>query len=429
MAQLQPTQDLFGLGRLAQQIRLNRQEERQNRLDQQNAQTTGLQQENLRLGIQQKQMGLAGLQRQQQIRQGLIQAVQGAEEGQQDLAAFEYLKQNDPLQAREFADKAFERAKQIVAIGGAQAAVDSLKNTIGVDIKLLEEDAGSYTIDLNDRIQRRSKKDHSVIFEEKKGVAQKALTPQQKAFESLTPEEQKQTFIKGQRITRVNPQTGEVEIIEGAAPAQTKGRTAVDKDFAKDFSKIMTGGLADPLKQIDQLKGAIESLESGRNITGPVVGFTPDAILTIFNPEAIEVREKVEEVVQRNLREILGAQFTEKEGERLIARAFNPKLEEAVNIKRVKNLLRQMEIAVGQKRDAAEYFRQNGTLTGFTGKLPVLSDFQDLDSDRSGLNIEQNVILKAHPVFGDVTESDIQTTMENNNLTREEVLQKLKELR
>jgi len=426
MAQLQPVQDLFGLGRLASTIRLNRQEERQRRLDQQQAELAGLQRQNLQLGIQQKQAGLAGLQRQHQMRQGLIDAVRGAEKP--DLAAFEYLKQNDPVQAQEFGGKAFERAKQIMSVGGAKAASDYLKNTIGVDIPVLQEDKTTATIDLGDRIQIINKATGDMIREEVKGAPPRTLTPQQKAFEKLTPEEKKQTFIKGQRTTRFNAETGEFEIIEGKAPEQTKGRTQVDKEFGKDFSKIITGGLADSLKQVGQLKDAIESLESGRNITGPVVGFTPDAILTIFNPEAIETREAVEEVVQRNLREILGAQFTEKEGERLIARAFNPKLEEHVNVRRVKNLLKQMEIAIQQKRDASEFFRQNGTLTGFTGKLPVLSDFENLDDDRGGLNVNKNVVLKAHPVFGDVTESDIQKAMENNNMTREQVLQKLQEL-
>ena len=88
--------------------------------------------------------------------------------------------------------------------------------------------------------------------------------------------------------------------------------------------------------------------------------------------------EAVEEVVQRNLRIVLGAQFTQKEGERLIARAFNPRLEEPENAKRVRRLITQIRTAAQQKQAASDYFEANGTLVGFKGKRPSLSDFDGI---------------------------------------------------
>src|SRR5690606_8783450 len=86
-------------------------------------------------------------------------------------------------------------------------------------------------------------------------------------------------------------------------------------------------------------------------------------------------KEKVEEVVQRNLRVILGAQFTEKEGERLISRAYNPRLSEAENKARVDRLIQQISEAAKAKLDAAQYFQQHGSLVGWKGRLPRMSDF------------------------------------------------------
>lgn len=171
----------------------------------------------------------------------------------------------------------------------------------------------------------------------------------------------------------------QISVGTGGLP-QTKGRTKADEKFAQDYIDYKAkGGWADQMKQLSQLQGALTSLESGKNITGPVVGKTPTALLSIFNPEAVSTKEAVEEVVQRNLREVLGAQFTEKEGERLISRAFNPSLSEAENAKRLRRLITQIQKAAKSKESAARYWERNGTLTGWKGELPQLDDFTGMD--------------------------------------------------
>lgn len=148
----------------------------------------------------------------------------------------------------------------------------------------------------------------------------------------------------------------------------TKGQEALDKEFAKDYAKYYAGGgYADSLKGIQQLRDVINTLKSGKDVTGGTIGYLPDAFVSLYDPEAVSAKETVEEVVQRNLRLILGAQFTEKEGERLIARAYNPRLDEKTNLERVERLLNQMEQAANSKAQAAEYFEQFGTLKGYQG--------------------------------------------------------------
>jgi len=156
----------------------------------------------------------------------------------------------------------------------------------------------------------------------------------------------------------------------------TPGQEAADKKFAGDFIEFATGGYADVQKQLDQLREASAALASGRTISGPLIGNLPDSVLAATNPQAVATKEAIQEVAQRNLRVILGAQFTEKEGERLIARVFNPRLGEAENKKRVDRLIRQIETAAQAKLDAAQYFQQHGSLTGWKGRLPRLSDFE-----------------------------------------------------
>lgn len=181
---------------------------------------------------------------------------------------------------------------------------------------------------------------------------------------------------------------GSAERVPGLPPeapkAGTPGSDAVDKKFADEYVAWKTaGGFADVGKQLSQLRAVGRELKSQDNLTGPVVGNTPDFISNFVNPQAVATRESVEEVVQRSLRAVLGSQFTEKEGERLIARAYNPRQPESENRLRVARLRLQLTQAAKAKENASRYFEKNGTLRGWNGKLWSYTDF---DPDRSAPN-------------------------------------------
>jgi len=164
---------------------------------------------------------------------------------------------------------------------------------------------------------------------------------------------------------------------------QRAGGKALDEAFAKDYANFAQGGAADSAKQLAQLQDVTKALKTpGANITGPLQGNLPIAVRNVTNPQSVAMQERVEEVVQRSLRAILGAQFTENEGQRLIARAYNPRLSESENAIRVGRLYTQLNQAFQQKKDAARYFERHGTLDGWRGKLPSISDF-DPDAGRS----------------------------------------------
>ncbi len=174
----------------------------------------------------------------------------------------------------------------------------------------------------------------------------------------------------------------------------TKGEEAIDRAFAKDHVEFISGGSADTEKNIRQLQSVYDLLSSGKYdyLTGSFVGKVPDFINSMFpaGQRAVAAREDVEEVVQRNLRQVLGAAFTEKEGQRLIARAFNPSLPEKENARRLGRLLTQMKGAYNSKKDAADYFVKNGTLKGFKGKYHFsISDFENALEDRSNSSTQQ----------------------------------------
>lgn len=158
--------------------------------------------------------------------------------------------------------------------------------------------------------------------------------------------------------------------IAGKGVELTEAQKQVDKTFAKDYADfVAAGGATDTQRQISELKEVSKSLEDIDTASGKFIGLVPKVVRDIVTPEGAALQDIVESVVQRNLRVILGAQFTEKEGQRLIERAYNPRLDESVNKKRVDNLIKQIEEAADAKKAAAEYYEQNGTLQGFKGKV------------------------------------------------------------
>lgn len=167
---------------------------------------------------------------------------------------------------------------------------------------------------------------------------------------------------------------------------QTPGWKKIDENFGDTYLSWQAGGWADNRKQVAQLReslGMIQKAASeGRNISG-LIGALPESLAPFINPEGTIAREGVEEVVQRSLREILGAQFTEKEGERLIARAYNPRLSPAENAKRVSRLLEQVESMGEARQSMVDYFDQNGTLRGYKGNKPSMSSLDSLDREWS----------------------------------------------
>jgi hypothetical protein len=142
----------------------------------------------------------------------------------------------------------------------------------------------------------------------------------------------------------------------------TEGEKALDKKFADEMTEF---NLPDINKGLEQLNEASDALSNSDTLTGPIVSLMPKFISDRLNPKSAEVREAVEEVVQRNLRLVLGSQFTEKEGERLISRAFNPALDESENKKRVERLIKSIGDAAQEKINMRTYFSRNGTLKGY----------------------------------------------------------------
>lgn len=158
---------------------------------------------------------------------------------------------------------------------------------------------------------------------------------------------------------------------QGKAPPKSAERVAqeaLDKAYVKDYVEFIQGGAADATKNIEELRSAHNALTRSDMKTGPIIGLVPKVLRDVFLPKASATQEAVESTVQRSLRQILGPQFTAKEGEALLNRVYNPRLPENINAARVSRLIEQLDRAYQEKIKAAEYFEQHGTLNGYAGK-------------------------------------------------------------
>lgn len=204
----------------------------------------------------------------------------------------------------------------------------------------------------------------------------RTLTPEEVAsVPGLDPTKAYQVGLGGGNDGQIRPVGGSPLVENNMGSSFTPGQEALDKAYAPTYMEWVTGGGADQTTQTAQIKDVLEALEQGQELTGPMVGLQGDLVRSLTNPDAQDAKERVESVVQRNLKAILGAQFTEKEGDRLIARAYNINLPPEKNAARLRALFSAMEQGLKNRGIMAEYFSKNGTLQGFSPvPIPTIDD-------------------------------------------------------
>ena len=155
------------------------------------------------------------------------------------------------------------------------------------------------------------------------------------------------------RAAQLGLQERQVDIAEGQAAADMLGAQAqlqaaqgkgsfAEQEFTKemipDVAKFLSGGRARARQNIETLNEVLEKLStvSGKPElnTGAFVGSVPKR----FAAELKLVEDQVGGIVNESLRQILGAQFTQQEGERILGQSFDPTAPNEQNIARVERL-------------------------------------------------------------------------------------------
>lgn len=149
--------------------------------------------------------------------------------------------------------------------------------------------------------------------------------------------------------------------------ALTPGEKAADVAYGKDFADYEAGGgKATVDKNLALLQSAIDDMSKlpAQDRSGGKSGLLGDTSMEIFNPQAAIVRDKIRSAIQGTLKQVLGGQFTEKEGQAIFNRAYNPRLSNEENIRRATAELESLKAMASAKEQSGQYFSQKGTLKG-----------------------------------------------------------------
>lgn len=158
-------------------------------------------------------------------------------------------------------------------------------------------------------------------------------------------------------IKKSNPQT-----------KPTIGQQTLDREFAKDYNDWRTGGKADFEENKQIFEEAIGALESGNVSTGTLAGVgarTPGV-----RTETRELETRVRKALNSMLRATLGAQFTEKEGEKIFQQTFDPFASPDENVKNMRTELNKIQKRAQALEQQGQVFEEQGTLKGFQASQP-----------------------------------------------------------
>lgn len=157
-------------------------------------------------------------------------------------------------------------------------------------------------------------------------------------------------------------------------PKLTKGQEARDVAFAKEMVEYETTGGPEVDSQLDNLTSLTEELKGMKS-----GGYINAGLGLVKNTDLYKAKQRVAAAVQQTMRPILGAQFTENEGKRIIANAFDAGVDMDENIRRINAIVLKLRIANELKKERMIEFENKGTLS--QAKAGYFSDMSAIKND------------------------------------------------
>ena len=169
-------------------------------------------------------------------------------------------------------------------------------------------------------------------------------------------------------------------------------------------------------------------------MTGTAIGLVGDTVRGISFPEAQNNFDTLRGVVMQSLKETLGGQFSEREGQKLIEAAYNPLLSEEINLKRVKRLRDATVGRVVNRMKKKEYFdsvigklgddnfKPAGTLKGYDYNQDLKAmdyNVSDLEDAEGNLLVSESDLTK----ISDAMVSDIFDVSDYETMTDKELIE------
>jgi hypothetical protein len=254
-------------------------------------------------------------------------------------------------------DAEIENAKQIQQYGTLANAVSKLVSSAGsfqgqqakpMDFTEFGE-SGMQDISL----KRQQQQDKLKLLDVEYG---KDLQAQQAKDSAIAGKESARRQAEMDQFTR---EKNKQELERGS---YTPGQKKLDEDFAKDYNDWTSGQRTEAEKNLTLLRKSAEILKKSNLVSGRAYGLVPNAM----QPDIAKiVKQDVQSAAQASLKAILGTQFTEKEGERIMAAAFDPELSEEANLDKVMRTIKELEERMANKNAKARIFESEGSLRNY----------------------------------------------------------------
>ena len=144
-------------------------------------------------------------------------------------------------------------------------------------------------------------------------------------------------------------------------PAGPKKRDEVFGAKVPEYLEKIPG----QVQQINTLRDVLNALEDGTIETGLLQGTLPEWAGIYLFPTSVDAQNRVAGIVQQTLRETLGAQFTEREGNNLLKRAWNLSLPTEINIRNTRTLLEKAIAFTDERMAQVDWFMKHDSLDGY----------------------------------------------------------------
>lgn len=171
----------------------------------------------------------------------------------------------------------------------------------------------------------------------------------------------------------------ELAAVEKAAEAERARKAAGQVAFSKNIGEeagnyIARGGKASAVSSVDSLANVISKLKEGKDKTGKLLGWAPDAIKTLLDPDVQALRNDAESAMDSMLKVTLGPQFTEQEGLRQLRRIWDDRQPVSENIRRVERKMNELKMQTADKEkefikggymkeNEAHFYKPSGGIT------------------------------------------------------------------
>lgn len=144
------------------------------------------------------------------------------------------------------------------------------------------------------------------------------------------------------------------------------------KHASKDYNEFVNAGGAQKMQNsLRQLDAAVTRLRKNPEIlsgfTRKIPGSFGGLLQRNFNPELADLKQNIEKIIQQDLRPTLGAQFTEKEGEGLMQRSFDPALTPEQNLRKLEDEIKNLKSIASTRLAAMQHYEKNRNMRGFKG--------------------------------------------------------------